>query len=1237
MNLKNISLRLIQSSKRLLEAIEKKLTPSIQNEQMELLFEDLAPIDDSKESEIYISALNWALKNEKVTNIALTGPYGSGKSSIIKTFEKRYCEYKCLNISLATFKDNDFADSSLPIAELPELEKPKSTNTKDENHRLIELSILQQMFYHETEEKIPNSRFKRISEISNKTLIGNITMICLWLWGIALLWNSETMPRFTWWSEFYHTYCNWIILFALILMAPGSFYVIQSIVKQFSKISFSKLNIKSGEIEFNPKSETSILNKHLDEILYFFQVTDYSVVVIEDLDRFKDPEIFTKLRELNYLLNNSLQVNRRIVFVYAIKDDIFKDESRTKFFDFIIPVMPVINSNNSFEKLNDKLKLLAPEIKFRSDFVNDITLYIDDMRALKNIFNEYLIYKDLLKRIPFKHEKLLAIIIYKNIHPTDFAELHHNKGILYNVFAKKPHISNKLTVDNESLLLELGKTLQDTNDSFIKKVKELRAIYIENIVGRLPGFQSFSFETGAVNLEAAKSDANFEELRQSTTIYYNSYNPSYGQNRRTTSGFSFKEVENAIDKNKTYIEREQIVKNASKTGIARLQKQISDVKKNINDIRLMTLKELFDFDPGIISEFDAEFKKDKLLIYLIRDGWIDETYPSLTSHFYEGSISVNDMAFIMHVKNRESAKFEYSIEKADSALSRLKLEDFKREAVLNYKLLDYLVSDQSQNHHDKIHLINEQIILDKSKARDFFLTYLNQGSFSHAYLAIIAKEWPQMWDDLNSKNALDNTIKAQLAKMLLKHCDIQTIKAQNTSKNLQNFIETQSDFLAWFGSEDEKKVEQVIKSLELQFESLKVEEANSKLFEFIYLNDYYAINPHMIFEVFRVKGGTQFLEKLTTANYTMILASPFKELINIIESNIEIYIRDVFLKLPNNNHESEESLIALLNQEEAINYVSDIMSQQEAEISDLKSVRNDTWKSLINEKRVSPTWQNVLNYYNENAEIDETLTAFLNEEIKYSELAKTRFNSGSNFEKDIYSKFSKAFLVANISNEAFAKILSNYPFYYDKPSSIAFENLSEEKIKILLSNRILRLGPETYTLISDHFIQLRSLLIENNTTVFFENRPSYELRNSDYLALLRSSRLSKEQKVVLIKELTPEVIETTKGFGTFLSQLLVEYKYIGLSYDILLSILTTSTASSDNVILAYWHIGPLAKDAITTILQALGEPYSKITVPKKQPKIPDTEINRLLGKELQSIGYIRKAKEEKGNLRFYNK
>lgn len=46
----------------------------------------LLPIDNIENGDEYIAALRWAFENKKIRNIALTGPYGSGKSSIIETF-----------------------------------------------------------------------------------------------------------------------------------------------------------------------------------------------------------------------------------------------------------------------------------------------------------------------------------------------------------------------------------------------------------------------------------------------------------------------------------------------------------------------------------------------------------------------------------------------------------------------------------------------------------------------------------------------------------------------------------------------------------------------------------------------------------------------------------------------------------------------------------------------------------------------------------------------------------------------------------------------------------------------------------------------------------------------------------------------------------------------------------------------------------------------------------------------
>ncbi|MFR0968328.1 MAG: hypothetical protein ACLSEV_03415 [Coprococcus sp.] len=143
-----------------------------------------------------------------------------------------------------------------------------------------------------------------------------------------------------------------VIMFSLLFIA-----VISHILKWcISKFRIAEISIADKAKFTDEKNEDSIFDKALDEIIYFFEMTKYNVVFIEDVDRFNTSEIFVKLRELNTLLNNYDLIKRRIVFVYAIKDDMFNDQDRTKFFDFIIPIIPIINSTNSGEKLLEKLK-----------------------------------------------------------------------------------------------------------------------------------------------------------------------------------------------------------------------------------------------------------------------------------------------------------------------------------------------------------------------------------------------------------------------------------------------------------------------------------------------------------------------------------------------------------------------------------------------------------------------------------------------------------------------------------------------------------------------------------------------------------------------------------------------------------------------------------------------------------------------------------------------------------------
>ncbi|MCX0391452.1 hypothetical protein LI050_07865, partial [Clostridium perfringens] len=66
-------------------------------------YESLTPKDNLEKSNSYIKALKESIDDLKRKNIAISGIYGSGKSSIIESFKQQYKEYKYLDISLAKF------------------------------------------------------------------------------------------------------------------------------------------------------------------------------------------------------------------------------------------------------------------------------------------------------------------------------------------------------------------------------------------------------------------------------------------------------------------------------------------------------------------------------------------------------------------------------------------------------------------------------------------------------------------------------------------------------------------------------------------------------------------------------------------------------------------------------------------------------------------------------------------------------------------------------------------------------------------------------------------------------------------------------------------------------------------------------------------------------------------------------------------------------------------------------
>ena len=950
---------------------EKEITTPV-------FFDDLSPIDNVEKIDSYDKALAWAIANKRIKNIALTGPYGSGKSSLLKTFEKKHPNYQYLNVSLASFQDDIKEDENGNL--LP----PASVITREEMHRLIELSILQQIFYRVRISNIPDSRFNRIKSLSRLRIVQLSFFSAAFLISVVLLFFPSFMNRFSWWGGWSNNHKDLTTYIAILLTLPALYKIQTYILRLLNTSRFNKINLSKGEVEFDEKSESSVLNKHLDEILYFFEVTNYNIVVFEDLDRFNDPEIFTKLREINILVNQSLQIGRHIVFIYAIKDDMFKDKTRTKFFDFIIPVIPVINYSNSYEKMVTKFTNADLKLSVTDKFINAITLYIDDMRALKNIFNEFMLYKENLKGIIIVEDKLLAIIVYKNIFPSDFADLHENKGVISKIFEKKSALISRLINEKEKLISDNTIRMVQFKQPLVENVKELRAAYLLEFQRLSPQATGLIINLQKTFSQVQESDADFEAFSKLDNIHITLYTPNrnFGgnimQQTQTASGISFKVVETNVNAQLTYQDRYSLLEGRSIQEMDKLLLANERLNADIAKIKSSSLKELLADNPVHTNIFEADFTNKKLLVYLIREGYIDETYPSLISYFYEGSLSFKDMSFILNIRNRETLAFDYHLDNFENIVKRLDIEDYGRIQALNIQFVDFLLGAQA-SYREQIKVLYKMLSNQSFESLKFIDVIAEKGTQKVAFFKQLFKAWPAIWDDISNKLSFAPVIQNQYVMLIIEYADSTDLKLINKSKTLEKYIKSEPSFLNWFNTEEKiNKAKEFINLFTIKFYKLAVPDHGNDLFDYIIDGRYYVLTEDMIKLIIRKKGTDESKaeELLTMANYSAVQLSGFEPLMSNVADNLSDYLEAITLLLPANTKDSEADVLKLLNAASVNEDIKNrLITKEDVLITDIRTVPNTLWPWLLVANKMVISWKNLIFYYINKAEMDEITIA----------------------------------------------------------------------------------------------------------------------------------------------------------------------------------------------------------------------------------------------------------------------
>ena len=393
------------------------------------------------------------INSPDVHNIAISAVYGAGKSSAIKTYLEKHRANRrntYVNIALAGFEGKE----------------------DDENE--LERSILQQLLYSVSGSMLPNSKIERTAKTPLYQSALKATCIVTFIMCIvALILHATKVVAL---SE--------IAIKVTLTSACLLLFIIVLYLVHYHKLR--KIHYKDLEADFVGENDhntvpPALINKFLDEVLYFFECTKVDLVIFEDIDRLKSCNaLMVKLRELNTLINNSNNCQQRVVFLYAVKDDLFEAEERAKFFDFILRLPAVVNPLTVMEKLSESTKKLeGTKQRISERLIRNIAAYIPDMRILNNTLNDYQVFYSKLidcdnkLSINFENDKLFALCLYRNLYPADYALLEqNNKGILA-IMLDRARITKRaleLVQQNNYNVNHLNDTIERQN--FVKKLKK---------------------------------------------------------------------------------------------------------------------------------------------------------------------------------------------------------------------------------------------------------------------------------------------------------------------------------------------------------------------------------------------------------------------------------------------------------------------------------------------------------------------------------------------------------------------------------------------------------------------------------------------------------------------------------------------------------------------------------------------------------------------------------------------
>lgn len=1079
----------------------------------------LSATDEAKIDRDVSNVFDQVIASDKAYNIAITGPYSSGKSSFVSSYKKNNTEFS-----------NSSIDVSLASFQVDKMEAQGETSTKIKAFEFsdIEKSIVQQIIYKVPSSTIPKSRFSKLANSKDTTKWRNYIFASLWLLSIFYTFNPKSYifidpvrPILGKYLEFFNIGLS---LFMLVGCLLGIAFIFKYLKNNLPLSKISYLNPTSAEVSFFSESD-SVLNRTLDELVYFFSSSQYNKVIFEDLERLNKPEIFTKLREINIILNNSFAVREKhkegVKFIYVTKDDCFSATERTKFFDFILPIIPIIHSNNSYEKIRELISTIKNE-KLSRRFLRDVTVFITDMRVLQNIVNEFYFYRKLVNHDQsLSDDNLFSLVLCKNMFPDEFELLQQNSGKIFTAFDTAA-VKREVVEEQKSAMEKCEEKIEAIENSLKLSETEYEALIRWKLAEIKKQFQHF--EKWIINGERYNQD-NFDNVIEFLRQGHNLQVLDWTATESLSDNHEYLEIQ-------SYLEKLNLLDEPNEK-VQQLNSKINEASILISKVESASLKEMcFLFEDK--KESLIGFKSDHIIHYLLREGYIYEDYQKYISIFYEGELTRSDFTFRNNIVYGKKPNFEYQLSRPADIVKLLDDNSFSQTAVLNFNLFEYLISENHQ-------LLNQvPVILDiNSKLLIEFIDKLeNIRSIDISPVLEVLVRSRSNFLEL-SKSYTD-----KFGEWCFKLCKSKDF----SSVNFNHYV-----YLTKYLNENTKTVVEIAsQSKELReviLENIILLEPLLELVEFDHGNDeqcevYTTLFKARCIRISPISLHSYFksIHRSESFSLAAILSSGDALLTEIIDDTdmLQHLVKEYWIESIKKGIEDESSIVFMLKSEIDMEVKKQVISCISTPLPNIGKAKFDylTHLELLKQDKVKISVENLVIIFariyhdNElfeifNKEADRVIS--VNFEVLIKEIR------GLDDDR-LLSSFASIVLFNVIKQDIFQSLINLLSKYLTEHD---LDDLNEEKYEYLIKEGLVIYSDKLKGQFEESRPELLPLLISCNKTKFEETNSFYDLEDEVLCSILKLEILDDAEKLVIFEGIHEDCFYTSDELASCFADLLI--------------------------------------------------------------------------------------------------